>query len=69
MNESTLFLITFILYIVAAFFYFTYLFSKKDNLAKSGYTFAFAGLIVHTAALLLRTVESGHAPFTNMYER
>lgn len=68
MNESTLFLIAFIIYIVAAFFYFAYLFSKKDNLAKSGYTFAFAGLIVHSAALILRTIESGHAPFTNMYE-
>jgi len=26
------------------------------------------GLIIHTAALILRTIESGHAPFTNMYE-
>jgi ABC-type transport system involved in cytochrome c biogenesis permease subunit len=68
MNESTLFLIAFILYIVAAFFYFAYLFSNKDNLAKSGYTFAFVGLIVHSAALILRAIESGHAPFTNMYE-
>ena len=34
MNESTLFLIAFILYIVAAFLYFAYLFSKKDNIAK-----------------------------------
>ena len=68
MNESTLFLITFILYIVAAFFYFAYLFTKKENIAGIGYKFAFAGLIVHFTALILRTIESGHAPFTNMYE-
>ena len=68
MNESTLFLITFIVYIAAAFFYFTFLFSKKENWAKIGFQFALVGLVIHTAALLWRTVESGHAPFTNMYE-
>ncbi|MCK4759451.1 MAG: c-type cytochrome biogenesis protein CcsB [Candidatus Aminicenantes bacterium] len=68
MNESTLFLITFILYILAAVFYFAFLFSKKENPAKTGFKFAFAGLLVHTLALIWRTVESGHAPFTNMYE-
>lgn len=68
MNESTLFLITFILYIIAGFFYFAFLFSKKENLARTGFRFAFLGFIFHTAALIIRTVESGHAPFTNMYE-
>lgn len=68
MNESTLFLITFILYIISAFFYFAFLFSKKESLAKTGYRFAFLGLILHSLALILRTIESGHAPFTNMYE-
>ena len=68
MNESTLFLITFVLYIIAAFFYFTFLFSKSEKLAKTGFKFAFLGLIVHSVALILRTIESGHAPFTNMYE-
>jgi len=68
MSESTLFLVTFIFYILAAFFYFSYFFSKRDNLAKTGFGTAFLGLLLHTAALILRTVESGHAPFTNMYE-
>ena len=68
MNESTLFLITFILYILSAVFYLSYLFSKKENPAKIGFKFAFVGLLVHTLALIWRTVESGHAPFTNMYE-
>ena len=68
MNESTLFLIAFILYIAAAFFYFIYLFTKKKALAKQGYWSVAGGLVFHTAALILRIFESGHAPFTNMYE-
>jgi len=68
MNESTLFLITFILYIAAAFFYLIFLFSKNEKSAKTGLLTATIGLIVHTLALIWRTIESGHAPFTNMYE-
>ncbi len=68
MNESTLFLITFILYILSAFFYFSYLFSKKKTTAKTGLGMVSIGFLVHTMALIWRTIESGHAPFTNMYE-
>lgn len=68
MNESTLFVITFILYIISAFFYMGFMFSKKSTWAKTGSALAIAGLVIHTAALIVRTIESGHAPFTNMYE-
>jgi len=68
MNESTLFAITFILYIISAFFYLGFIFSKKPTWAKTGSALAIAGLVIHTAALIVRTIESGHAPFTNMYE-
>ncbi len=68
MNESTVFALSFIIYIAAAFFYFSFMFSKRENLAKVGYNFAVIGLTAHTAALIMRTIESGHAPFTNMYE-
>ena len=68
MNESLLFYATFILYVISAFYYFTFLFSKRENLARIGFSFAFVGLFIHTIALLWRTFESGHAPFTNMYE-
>ncbi len=33
-----------------------------------GFRIAFLGLLLHTVALIMRTFESGHAPFTNMYE-
>jgi ABC-type transport system involved in cytochrome c biogenesis permease subunit len=68
MNESTLFTLAFILYIFSAFFYLAFLFSKKMGTARTGSMLAWAGLAVHTAALIVRTIESGHAPFTNMYE-
>ena len=68
MTETTLFTITFALYILSAFFYLAVAFSKKERWAKPGLGLAFAGLVLHTAALLLRTFQSGHAPFTNMYE-
>ena len=68
MNEPFLFLMSFIFYIIAAFFYFSFLFSKRETIARAGFKFVFVGLLLHTAALILRTVESAHAPFTNMYE-
>jgi cytochrome c-type biogenesis protein CcsB len=68
MSESTLFTLTFVMYIHSAIAYFVYQFLKKEKAAKLAYGFAVFGLITHTAALILRTIESGHAPFTNMYE-
>ncbi|MFO7867242.1 MAG: c-type cytochrome biogenesis protein CcsB [Candidatus Aminicenantes bacterium] len=68
MNETTVFAGAFILYILAAFFYFSYLFSKRERAAGAAYVIASAGLIIHSAALIIRAVESGHAPFSNMYE-
>lgn len=68
MKESTLFLLAFALYILATLLYFAYILAKKERTAKTGYITAIIGLVVHTLALIMRTVESGHAPFTNMYE-
>jgi len=60
--------VTFLAYILSCFFYFSFLFSKRETVGKIAYFFAAGGLILHTLALILRTIESGHAPFTNMYE-
>ena len=68
MNEATLFAIAFVAYIGSAVVYFFYQFGKRESHAKMGYTLGILGLAVHTAALILRTIESGHAPITNMYE-
>jgi ABC-type transport system involved in cytochrome c biogenesis permease subunit len=66
--EATLFTIVFVLYILSALFYSAFSFTKKEGSAKIGSVLAWTGLALHTAALIVRTVESGHAPFTNMYE-
>jgi len=68
MTEAILFTAAFVLYILAAFFYLAGLFAKKETWARPGLGLAAAGLVLHTAALLFRTFQSGHAPFTNMYE-
>ena len=68
MTESTLFGLAFVLYIAATLFYLAFQFSKKEARAKVGFALAAIGFLSHTAALVLRTFESHHAPFTNMYE-
>lgn len=68
MIESALFLISFVLYISAGLLYLVHLFGKKDQTARVGYGTAAGGLILHTVGLIFRTVESGHAPLSNMYE-
>ena len=67
MTESTLFTIAFILYVLSLLVYFAGLFARKDW-AGAGLILAVIGFCGQTAALLLRTFSSGHAPFTNMYE-
>jgi len=68
MNESTVFLVALVLYILAAGLYLAFHFSRKAGRARAGFGLALAGLLAHTAALIIRTAKSGHAPFTNMYE-
>lgn len=68
MTESTLFTIAFALYVGALLVYFASLFFRREKWARTGLALAAAGLVFHTAALVLRTVVSHHAPFTNMYE-
>lgn len=68
MTESTFFYTAFVLYLFSSAFYFICLFTERAKWAKTGYKILFIGFIIHTAALILRTVETSHAPFTNMYE-
>ncbi len=68
MTESTLFAAALVVYGLAALIYLSFLFGKKEARAKAGFAAAVAGLVIHTGALVIRTIESGHAPFTNMYE-
>lgn len=68
MIESTLFTIAFAFYVGSLVVYFAGLFARKDRWAAVGLGLAVLGFAGHTAALVLRTTSSGHAPFTNMFE-
>ncbi len=68
MKEATLFNGAFVLYAVALIVYLVYQFRTREKLAWAGWIIGLLGLLSHTAALIHRTLVSGHAPFTNMYE-
>jgi ABC-type transport system involved in cytochrome c biogenesis permease subunit len=68
MSETAVFSFVFALYALSSLTFIAVPFSKKDGAARAASLLALAGLVLHTLALILRTVESGHAPFTNMYE-
>ncbi|MCX7974359.1 MAG: c-type cytochrome biogenesis protein CcsB [Candidatus Aminicenantes bacterium] len=68
MKEATFFPLAFIFYILALIFYFSSLLAQKEKLNRLGSMVTLIGFLFHNLALILRTIESGHAPFTNMYE-
>ena len=68
MTESTLFTGAFVLYVLSLLVFFAGLFARREKWAKLAYALALAGFVVHTAALVVRTVAAGHAPVTGMYE-
>jgi cytochrome c-type biogenesis protein CcsB len=61
------------LYLFCTVLYISYLVFRSDRLGRAVSVLAWTGLLIHTAAILLRWVESyqmgiGHAPLSNMYE-
>jgi len=61
------------LYLFCTVLYFNYLAFRSNRLGKIATGMAWLTLLIHTAAILLRWVESyqlgiGHAPLSNMYE-
>jgi len=67
-NEFPLLLISFVIYLLVMLTGFASFFGSKTKWTRISYWLAMAGLIVQLASLLVRTMVSGHAPFTNMYE-
>ncbi|HIC92402.1 MAG TPA: c-type cytochrome biogenesis protein CcsB [Syntrophaceae bacterium] len=72
--SSTIFSIITFVYLLSSLLYLCYLvFSRKDWLGKAATFVTIVGLMAHTAAIILRWVESyqmgiGHAPLSNMFE-
>ncbi|MDD8020823.1 MAG: c-type cytochrome biogenesis protein CcsB [Acidobacteriota bacterium] len=68
MNESALQLASFIIYFLVMLSGFASFFGSKNKWPVISYYLAISGFIIQSASLLVRTLVSGHAPFTNMYE-
>jgi len=59
MNSHILFIVALVFYGTGILFY---------SLGRQGRLSALMGLIAHTGGLVIRTMEAGHPPFTNLYE-
>lgn len=73
MGSAFLFGATTVLFLISSVFYVSHTITKRIFLGWAGTVVAAAGLLVCTAALTKRTVDSikmgiGHAPFANLYE-
>ncbi len=66
--ETTFFNITFVAYVVATLLYIYFLLSSRGNGGSWASRLALAGLVTHTVAIILRTIEAGRAPLSNQFE-
>jgi len=63
-----LFKVTFFVYLAATICYVVHLFVQRDAAAKAGTALLVAGVLIHTTALVVRTVAAQRMPFLNLYE-
>ncbi|MDF2533494.1 MAG: cytochrome c assembly protein, partial [Clostridia bacterium] len=68
LSEKQGFLMALMLYSLAALTYIMFLVSKKLKLSTYGSWFVRAGLVFHTLALAMRTIETSYLPLTSQYE-
>ncbi|MBI5193394.1 MAG: c-type cytochrome biogenesis protein CcsB [Nitrospirae bacterium] len=67
-NSFFIFDILFWIYLIAAFCYIFYVALKKDSIGSIAFILTVIGWIVNTAALIVRMMETGRAPYVNLYE-
>ena len=65
---KTFFYITALLYLASTFAYIAYLVSRRDVFLFAGKYVVIAGFVAHTLAILMRWVEGGRFPATNLHE-
>lgn len=69
MKNIILFNITAFIYFSASILFICHLFyNKKAELNSAAKIFTVCGFIIQTAGVIFRILESGHAPFVNLYE-
>lgn len=62
------FTMAFAFYVITAALYMGYWFSKKNWIGQAATALTYIALLSSTMFLVMRAVESGHAPFANLYE-
>ncbi len=65
--ENNLFTLAVVSYLVAMVLYFVYAVQRREKTGPAFWVTALA-FALHTAAMIVRTVEAGRLPFSNMYE-
>lgn len=68
LGEKQGFLAALVLYSLAALAYITFFISRKERYSGIGSWLTRFGLVFHTIALAMRTVETSYLPLTNQYE-
>ena len=68
MNAQTVFYIPVVIYLIATLCYLVYLTGKKEAIEKIGSYALVCACLVHLAITLLRYIEAGYTPITNLHE-
>ncbi len=69
MIKSLLFFdMTFWFYLITALLYILYWLSKKEWAGRSATVMLLVSIVANSMALIFRTLEAGHAPFSNLFE-
>ncbi|MCS7281502.1 MAG: c-type cytochrome biogenesis protein CcsB [Desulfobacterota bacterium] len=57
-----------VFYLISTFFYLLYFALGREALEKKGFFFLLGGVSVHFLSLIVRYIEAGYTPITNLYE-
>ncbi|MDD8031368.1 MAG: c-type cytochrome biogenesis protein CcsB [Acidobacteriota bacterium] len=68
MNEFIFLLVAFFIYFLVMVLGFISLFKPVFRISRVSFYLSVTGFIFHTVSLVVRTIQSGQAPFTSMYE-
>jgi len=66
--ENNLFGLAVVFYLVGMVLYFMYAARRQEQVSQWAFTVTGAAFALHTVAMLIRSIEAGRLPFSNMYE-
>ncbi len=66
--ESALFYIALVLYLLSTVLYFLFMINKNEKAGKAGSIVVRIGFVLHTLALIFRTIGAKRLPLSNQYE-